>query len=71
VRFMQLNDVTRLLIGLMGEEPDADGRTLLLRVAEAIGHPRPEKVVQSGAAVLQDLLERGVILGTRISEPAP
>jgi hypothetical protein len=71
VRFMQLNDVTRLLIGLMGDEPDADGRTLLLRVAEAIGHPRPEKVVQSGAAVLQDLLERGVILGTRISEPAP
>jgi hypothetical protein len=65
VRFMQLNDVTRLLIGLLGEEPGAAGRALLLRVAEAIGHPRPERVVESGKAVLQDLLGRGVILGTR------
>lgn len=66
VRFMTLNDVTRLLIDVLGDDSADSGRASLLRVAEAIGHSRPERVVEAGAAVLQDLLERDVLLGVRI-----
>jgi hypothetical protein len=66
VRFMTLNDVTRLLIDVLGDESAATGRASLLRVARDIGHPRPERVVEAGAAVMQDLLERDVLLGARI-----
>lgn len=65
VKFMTLNEVTRLLLGLLGDDTGATGQELLRRVAAAIGHPRPGRVVEAGAAVFQDLLERDVILGTR------
>ena len=66
VRFMTLNDVTRLLIDVLGDDSADSGRASLLRVAAAIGHSRPERVVEAGSAVLQDLLERDVLLGVRI-----
>ena len=71
IHFMRLNDVTRLLIDLLGDEADSDGRSLLRRVADTIRHPEPERVVDFGAAVLQDLFERGILLGTRVNKAAP
>lgn len=65
VRFMTLNDVSRLLLDLLGEDRGATGRELLLEVAAAIGHPLPERVVETGAALLRDLLDRDVLLGVR------
>ena len=65
VRFMTLNDVSRLLLGLLGEDSGATGRELLLEVAAAIGHPRPERVVESGAVMLAELRDRDVLLGVR------
>ena len=65
VRFMTLNDVSRLLLGMLGDGAGATGRDLLLQVATAIGHPRPERVVETGAAILRDLLDRDVLLGVR------
>ena len=63
VKFMKLNDVSRLLLGYLLENGGAGGRKLLERIAEAIGHPDPDKVVSAGADLLADLKERGVILG--------
>lgn len=65
VKFMQLNDVSRLLLEFMQKDPEATGRQLLLRVADAIGHPEPEKVLSSGAELLDDLKRKGILLGTR------
>lgn len=65
VKFMRLNDVTRLLLQQLQESPQLTGAQHLQWVAKAIGHPDPAKVIAAGAAVLQDLRERDVLLGTR------
>lgn len=65
VKFMQLNDVTRLLLDRLGSATASNGRALLLEVAAEIGHSDPEQVVTAGRAVLEDLRRRDVILGTR------
>lgn len=65
VKFMRLNDVTRLLLQQLQESPQLTGAQHLQRVAKAIGHPDPAKVIAAGAEVLQDLCERDVLLGTR------
>jgi hypothetical protein len=65
VRFMQLNDVSRLLLESMQSDPELTGRRQLERVAEAIRHPAPEKVITSGAALLSDLESRDILLGIR------
>ena len=61
---MQLNDVTRLLLQKMQEEPGLTGEEHLRRIAETIGHTDPDRVIASGAEVLDDLRERDVVLGT-------
>jgi hypothetical protein len=65
VKFMQLNDVTRLLLHQLQESPQLTGSQHLQRIADAIGHPDPSKVSATGAAVLQDLHKRDIVLGTR------
>ena len=64
VRFMLMNQVSQLLLALMREKPELTGRQLLTLTAEKIGHPRPEAVIESGGSLLQDLLQRDVVLGT-------
>lgn len=65
VRFMQLNDVTQLLLQLLGENTDRTGRELLVLMAERIGHPDPAVLIRHGHKLLQDLRTRDVVLGTR------
>ena len=65
IRFMQMNDVTRLLLETMHQNPGRTGLELLNSTAESIRHPRPEAVVQNGATLLADLLEKQVIVGAR------
>jgi hypothetical protein len=65
VKFMQLNDVTRLLLHQLKESPQLTGSQHLERIAGAIGHPDPSKVGAAGATVLQDLHKRDIVLGTR------
>jgi len=69
-RFMTLNDVTRLLLEHLERSPGSSGRELLAQVAVDIGHSDPEKVIAAGSAVLSDLRERDVLLGTRPEEKA-
>lgn len=65
VRFMLLNEVTRLLLDRLGASSGATGREMLLGVAAVIDHPRPDQLVAAGREVLEDLRRRGVLLGTR------
>lgn len=65
VRFMQLNDVTQLLLQLIAEHPDLTGRRLLAMTGERIGHPDPEALLAHGRKLLEDLRARDVVLGTR------
>ncbi len=65
VKFMQLNGVTARMIELMKEDRALTGLDLLNTVATELAHPQPEKVIEAGAGVLQDLAARDIILGTR------
>ena len=65
VRFMRLNEVSRLLLEHLREPTDQSGRELLEAVAAALGHADPKKIVAAGARVLAELRERDVLLGTR------
>ena len=64
VRFMQLNEVSQGLLALMREQPALSGRRLLMLAAEKIRHSTPEAVIESGGALLHDLRQRDVVLGT-------
>jgi hypothetical protein len=66
VRFLELNQVTARLVELLREAPESTGRQLLKRVAAEIRHPDPGVVIDAGAAVLEDLRRRDVIVGTRL-----
>jgi hypothetical protein len=65
VRFMQLNDVSRLLLELLLEDQGLAGLELLKKVARLIRHPEPGLVVEGGAELLEDLRKKDVLLGTR------
>jgi len=76
VKFMQLNGVTaRMLTLLSGDTPAAaapvkalthrTGLSVLNAIADELDHPKREQLIQAGAAALQDLADRDVILGTR------
>lgn len=64
VKFMEANAVTARLLQLIGGRRRT-GRQLLQRIARELNHPEPGAVVADGAGLLQGLLQRGIILGTR------
>jgi len=65
VKFMQLNEVSMLLVQKMKEETGMSGLGLLEAVAGIIKHPKPEVVLEAGSALLDELKEKQIILGTR------
>lgn len=65
VKFMQLNEISMLLVQKLKEDTGSSGLELLKAVAKTIDHPKPEVVIEAGTALLQDLKEKQVILGTR------
>jgi len=65
IKFMQLNETSMLLVRKMKEESARSGLDLLKAVAGVIKHPEPEVVLQAGEALLNELKEKQVILGTR------
>jgi hypothetical protein len=65
VKFMEVNAVTARLMQLLEEDQTSSGQALLERVAAELSHPQPQAVVEAGAAILTDLRERDIVLGTR------
>lgn len=62
VKFIELNNVTYRLIGLL-QSGTATGRQALTTIAEELAHPQPESVIQFGLEILEDLRRQGIILG--------
>lgn len=65
VHFLQINAVTQRLLQLLKENPRQSGLDVLNAIAAELAHPQPETVIEAGKALLHDLRERNVILGTR------
>ena len=65
VKFMQLNDVTRLFLALLQEHAHLTGRALLEITAAQIGHQAPSVVIESGTSLMRNLQQRDVLLGTQ------
>lgn len=66
IGFLEINPVTARLLELLERAVGASsGRDCLLQIATELGHPSPDTVVAAGAAILEDLRARDVILGVR------
>jgi hypothetical protein len=66
VKFMQLNEISTLLLQEMKEDSKRTGIELLTSIAGIINHPNPEVVIRGGADLLDELKNKQVILGTRL-----
>ena len=64
IHFIDINPVTASLLNLISNHNDIPGEILLRHIATELGHPQPDNVIQSGLAILNDLKQRDVILGT-------
>jgi hypothetical protein len=65
VRFMQLNEISMLLVQKLKENTTLSGQAILELVAGIIRHPKPGVVLDAGAALLDEWKEKQIILGTR------
>ncbi len=65
IKFMQLNEISMLLVQKMKEASGMSGLEILKTVAGIINHPKPEVVLDAGSTLLNELREKQVILGTR------
>jgi len=63
VEFIELNQVTASLLNRIKNGTQTT-REILLSIAAELNHPDPDKIVEFGIALLEDLHKRGVILGT-------
>ena len=63
--FMLINPVSKRLLELIDENNDESGEQLLNRIAQEMSHPQPGVVVNGGMAILKELADRDIILGTK------
>lgn len=64
IGFIELNPVTARLLQRLQEEPQYNGRQLLEQIAAELNHPNPHIVIEGGRAILDNLRQRDIILGT-------
>jgi len=50
----------------MKEETQSTGLELLNRIAGTMHHPKPNVVIEGGTALLMELKDKQIILGTRL-----
>jgi hypothetical protein len=65
VRFMQLNPVSALLLNRLQANEGQTGLEMLNAIAGEIGHPNPGTVIEAGAALMNELRDKQIILGAR------
>ena len=64
VQFTEINLVTAKLIQQLELNKDTTGADVLKEIAVELGHEDAEPVLNSGQAILDDLKQKGIILGT-------
>lgn len=67
IHFLTINMVTARLLGLLQQQQALSGLEILQNIAEELQHPDPQAVIDGGLQILQDLYQRGVILGSTSS----
>lgn len=65
VGFLELNPVSARLLDLLQKDKNQTGRELLLQIAEELKHPRPEVVLNGGLEIMQNLLQKDILLGVK------
>ena len=65
VRFIELNPLAARLVDCLKENTGKKtGREILMEIAGEIAHPDPEIVVNGGCAILEDMRDKQIVLGT-------
>ena len=64
VRFSEVTPVTGRLLDLFASET-LSGRQAILRLAEELQHPDPGQWLGFGTALLADLRQQGILLGSQ------
>jgi len=64
VGFIVLNPVSAKLIEYIQAGEKKTGREILLTIANELNHPNPETVIQGGFDIMQNFLEKDILLGT-------
>ena len=65
VKFNKLNIVSARLYELLQHDPELTGRAALEQIAAELQHDNPAAVVQSGANILEEWRNRGIVAGAR------
>jgi len=66
IHFIEANPVTaRLLQLIIDNNSEDNGQALLAQIASELNHMHPDTVVNGGREIMQDFVNRGVLLGTR------
>ena len=65
VGFIDLNPVSARLLELIQKSEIPSGLMMLETIAAELRHPDPAVVINGGVEIMQGLLQKGVILGTR------
>jgi len=66
VQFSQINAVTGRLLILLAAGPTT-GEAAIRQIAAELQHPAPEQLLAHGAALLDDLRQQGIVLGSLIN----
>jgi len=67
VGFIELNPISARLLNTIQEDKNISGQVLLEKVAQEIQHSDPDVVVKGGKEIMEFLLSRDVLLGTKNS----
>lgn len=65
VGFLELNPVSAKLVECLTAGDGRTGRELLQAIADELGHPQPEVVINGGLDILETLRGKDIVLGTR------
>lgn len=65
VGFLEINPVTKRLLELISIDDNKTGEQLLQAIATELSHPQPEVVVNGGMDILNNLLKKNILLGTK------
>ncbi|MEM7467889.1 MAG: putative DNA-binding domain-containing protein [Pseudomonadota bacterium] len=65
VGFLELNPITARLIELMSRDEPESGQSMLEQIASEMGHANPEVVINGGLEIMQQLVDKAVLLGAK------
>jgi hypothetical protein len=64
IQFTEINAVTARLLQLLDQDSNLTGRTALEYIAAELGHDDPAPIIDAGLAILEDMRDKGILLGT-------